>query len=192
MTKTAQLRIPVVLTIAGMALLAAGCGGTVKTPSAGTGTGPPADGISAAYRFSRCMRAHGVANFPDPVVHSSAGHVAVGIRVTPGASGSPQFKSAQKACAGILPGPGGGNGGPSPQQLAARVKGLVSFAACMRSHHVPNFPDPTTQGRLSLAMVTAAGINLHAPAVRAAAMGCASASEGQVTAAQVAQALGPA
>jgi hypothetical protein len=189
MTKTSPLRIPVVLAIAGSALLAAGCGGAGKAPSAGTGTKPPAAFISAAYKFSRCMRAHGVASFPDPIVHSSANQQVVGIRVTPALSGAPQFKSAQKACAGILPDPGNNSVGRSGPQLAARVRGLVSFAGCMRSHHVPTFPDPTSQGQISPSMLSAAGIDLKAPAVRAAAMGCVPASEGQLTSAQVAQAL---
>lgn len=191
MTKTRRLRIPVVLAIAGSALLAAGCG-SAKPPSAGTSSSPPGDGISAAYKFSRCMRAHGVASFPDPVVHSSAGSTEVGIRVTPGLTGSPQFKSAQKACGGILPGPGSNNDGRSPQQIAVRVKGLVSFAGCMRTHHVPTFPDPTSQGQITPSMLSAAGIDLKAPAVRAAAIGCVPASEGQLTSAQITQALGPA
>ncbi|MDQ6777403.1 MAG: hypothetical protein M3071_14560 [Actinomycetota bacterium] len=190
MTKTTQLRIPVVLATA--ALAAAGCGGTATPPSPATGSAPPKNIVSAAYRFSRCMRQHGVTGFPDPVVRSSPGHESVGIRITPVLTGSPQFKSAQKACQGIMPGPGPGNGGPSAAQTAARVKGLVAFAGCMRSHHVPTFPDPTTQGQITPSMLTAAGIDLHAPAARAAAVACVPASGGQLTAAQVAQALGPA
>jgi hypothetical protein len=190
MTKTTQPRIAVVLAIAGGALLAAGCGGTAKPP-ANAGNGSPKDGITAAYKFSKCMREHGVSSFPDPVVQSSPGHQSVGIAVTPTLTGSPNFPSAQKACQGIMPGsgPGGGNG-PSPQQIAAHVKGMVSFAGCMRSHHVPTFPDPSTRGDLTPAMLSAAGINLHAPAVRAAAIACVPASQGQLTAAQVTRALG--
>lgn len=192
MTKTTQLSIPVALAIAGSALLLAGCGSGGKSPNASTGSQPPANGISAAYRFARCMRDHGVAGFPDPIVHSSAGQTEVGIHVTPGLTGSPQFKSAQHACGGILPGPNSSNDGRSPQQLAAHIKGLVSFAGCMRSHHVPTFPDPTTQGQITPSMLSAAGIDLKAPAVRAAALACVPASEGQLTSAQIVQALGPA
>jgi hypothetical protein len=190
MTNTMQPRIAVVLAIAGGALLAAGCGGTVKPP-ANSAAGAPGNGVAAAYRFSRCMRDHGVTSFPDPVVHSSAGHESVGIAVTPALTSSPAFSSAQKACQGIIPGsgPGGGNG-PSPQQVAAHVKGMVSFARCMRSHHVPTFPDPSTEGNVTPAMLSAAGVDLHAPAVRAAALACVPASQGQLTAAQITHALG--
>jgi hypothetical protein len=135
------------------------------------------------------MRQHGVADFPDPVVHSSATSQMIGIRVTPGITGSPSYTSAQKACAGIMPGPGNSNVGPSPQQQAAREKGLLGFATCMRRHQVPSFPDPNSNGRLSIQMVNAAGIDLHAPAVKTAAQECVSASDGQITAAAVAQAV---
>jgi hypothetical protein len=189
MTKTRRLPAATVLAIT---LAAAGCGGTTKPPSGGTGgSGPPKNVVSAAYKFSRCMRQHGVSSFPDPTVQSSPGHQQIGIHVTPALTGSPQFTSAQKACQGIMPGPGNGNDGQSAQQLAAHLKGMVSFADCMRSHHVPTFPDPTTQGNITPPMLTAAGIDLHAPAVRAAAVTCVPASQGQLTAAQVTQALGP-
>jgi hypothetical protein len=58
--------------------------------------------------FSRCMRAHGIADFPDP---TSGG----GLRISAGAGSdlnpnSPAFQSAQKACSKSvgLPGLGGG------------------------------------------------------------------------------------
>lgn len=188
MRKTTQLGTPVVLAIT---LAAAGCGGTTKPPSAGTGGTPPKNIVSSAYKFSRCMRQHGVSGFPDPVVNSSPGHQSVGIQVTPTETGSPRFASAQKACQGIMPGSGNGDSGRSPQQLAAHIKGMVAFAGCMRSRHVPTFPDPSTQGQITPAMLSAANINLHAPAVRAAAIACVPASQGQLSAAQVTQALGP-
>jgi hypothetical protein len=187
MRPTTQLPIPVVLAIT---LAAAGCGASAKPPSAGTGSAPPKSIVSSAYKFSRCMRQHGVPGFPDPVVSSSPGHQSVGISVTPTETGSPDFQSAQHACQGIMPG-SNGNDGQSPQQLAAHVKGMVAFADCMRSHHVPTFPDPSTRGQLTPAMLSSAGINLHAPAVRAAAVACVPASQGQLNAAQVTQALGP-
>jgi hypothetical protein len=53
---------------------------------------------------------------------------------------------------------------------------------------VSNFPEPNAQGDLTPEMLTAAGINVHAPAVDAAASACVSASDGQISAANVAQA----
>lgn len=187
---TVQLRIAIVSAMAGTAVLLAGCGGAAKPPSGGSAAGaPPKDGIAAAYKFSRCMRDHGVSSFPDPVVHSTSTSQSVGIRITPGISGSPSFNSAQKACQGILPGAGNSNDGQTAAQQAAHRKGLLGFATCMRSHQVPSFPDPNTQGDITPQMLTAAGLNLHAPAVGAAARACISSSDGVVNAAAVQRAI---
>ena len=59
----------------------------------------------------------------------------------------------------------------------------------MRKHGFPSFPDPTSQGRLTLAMITHAGINLQQPAVLQAGDACVSVSHGQITKADVAQAV---
>jgi hypothetical protein len=173
------------LATASAALLGAGCGG--QGPSSPQAAGGPSRSIDAAYKYARCMRQHGVASFSDPRVINEPGHQAVGIHITPAISGSPQFKTAQHACRGIMP---DNTNGPSPQERAARLKGLLGFASCMRTHHVPTFPDPNSQGQLRPETLTAAGIDLHAPAVRAAARECVPASDGQVSAAQVAQAVG--
>jgi hypothetical protein len=67
-----------------------------------------------ALNFSKCMRSHGVPNFPDPEISHSGG--GVGIRIGGRGSGiepnSPQFKAAQKTCQSDLPRPPGAKGGP--------------------------------------------------------------------------------
>ena len=91
--------------------------------------------------YSRCMRAHGVPDFPDP---SADG----GFRVPVGSgasTSSPTVKAAQTKCTKLLPGGGlpgrpGSGSAPSTQTLAH----WVTVARCMRRHGVPNFPDPTT------------------------------------------------
>jgi hypothetical protein len=71
-----------------------------------------------ALRFSRCMRARGVPNFPDPSIKSNGSGVAVTIRLHAGSGGidphSPQFQAAQQACRSILPKPGKNASGNSP------------------------------------------------------------------------------
>ena len=59
----------------------------------------------------------------------------------------------------------------------------------MRNHGVNNFPDPTAQGQLTLGMVSTAGVDLHAPSVRSAALACVPASHGALTTAVVERAL---
>jgi hypothetical protein len=186
MCRLTQLRIPLILAIVSAALLAAGCGGKASPGSASTNGGAvPRTIVSAAYKYSSCMRKNGVESFPDPTVVNQPGQHGLTIHLSPGVAGSPSFDAARKACGHILPSPANGNGGESPQQLAAHLKGVVAFASCMRSHGFSTFPDPTTQGQLTPEMLSAAGINLHAPAVQSVGKACVPASEGQITDADV-------
>jgi hypothetical protein len=66
---------------------------------------------------------------------------------------------------------------------------LLAFARCLRSHGVPKFPDPDSRGQLPLETVQAAGVDLHAPAVLTAARACVGVTHGQITMAQVEQAI---
>ena len=170
--------------IAGVAVLAAGCGSQSPSGTAGasaqSGNG---NGVSAAYAYSRCMRGHGLPNFPDPKVSTSPGHTSVGIAVNPSETGSPKFKSAQKACSGILPAP------PSPAQQQAQQRAhkqvLLAFARCIRSKGIQRFPDPNAQGQLPLPSVTAAGVDIHSRQFLDAATACVGVTHGQITAAQI-------
>ncbi len=59
----------------------------------------------AALEMADCMRAHGVPNFPDPIVQRApGGGVGVGISATGGGPSpkSPAFLGAQKLCAPLL------------------------------------------------------------------------------------------
>lgn len=167
---------------AGLALLAAGCGGS--TQSNGSSSSPPA---AAAHRdavataFSRCVRAHGLPNFPDPSASNP--------KPTPqqlGVSES-QFQAALSPCTHLLP-----NGGVSQQTAAqdrTRLADELSFARCMRSRGVARFPDPTAQGDLSVQMVQSQGIDIHSPAVLRVVTACLPASHGALTPAKVREAL---
>lgn len=105
------------------------------------------------------------------------------------AAGSPQFKTAQKACRGIMPAPGNVSPIQLAQQQHAREQNVLAFARCLRSHGVPDFPDPTSKGHLTLQMVTAAGVDLQAPGVLTAAKACIGVSHGAITAADVERAV---
>ena len=118
---------------------------------------------------------------------TTPGGGSVGIRqVVPASIGqSPKFKSAQKACAGILPPPG--SSGPDHQGPSKQV--LLAFARCLRSHRVPAFPDPDSQGRLTLQMINAAGVDLKAPSFFTAARSCVGVTHGQITIGLLAKAI---
>jgi hypothetical protein len=134
------------------------------------------------------MRAHGVSNFPDPKIHQDGNHVSVMIRIDPSITSSPAFKSAQQTC-GKLIGLGTAAQGPSGAALQRRTQDALAFARCMRARGFPNFPDPTARGQLTPQMVTAAGINLHQPAVLHAGLACTSVTHGLITRADVERAV---
>jgi hypothetical protein len=54
---------------------------------------------------------------------------------------SSQYQAATRACGHLLP--GGGSGTRTPAEVRQWWNGMLSFARCMRSHGVSNWPDPT-------------------------------------------------
>jgi hypothetical protein len=171
--------------LSGLALLAAGCG---SSPHTGSASQSPPDLVTAAFKYASCMRDHGATNFPDPqVTPGPAGQTAIRQVVSP--ARLPHFKAAQKACAAIMPGQSNANPTQHAAQQHAREQDLLAFAKCLRSHGVTNFPDPTSQGRLTLEMVNAAGVDLHAPVVLTAAKACLGAARGAITGADVERAV---
>lgn len=168
--------------IAGLAVLAAGCGSNGPATTTGQSAQNSAqNGVSQAYAFSRCMRSHGLPNFPDPKVSTSPGHASVGIAVNPSETSSPKFNSAQKACQGILPAPNS----HSAQHSGPSKQVLLAFARCMRDKGIHGFPDPDAQGQLRLPAVSAAGVDIHSRQFLAAATSCVAVTHGQITAAQI-------
>lgn len=84
--------------------------------------------------YAACMRSHGVSDFPDPNSNGT-------LLLPQGADlSSPQFQSAQQACQSLLAGGAAGPPSTADQQKA------VQYAACMRAHGYPNYPDPTVTG----------------------------------------------
>ena len=86
------------------------------------------------------MRSHGVPKYPDP---TTSGLVKESLQQL-GVSSS-RFQSAQRACQHLLP--NGGNGPSRAQVQYVRALSL-HFAQCVRSHGVPNFPDPGSGGQV--------------------------------------------
>lgn len=171
--------------LAAFSLLAAGCGGGsphIATVASSTTSATTTSGsqLSAMVAFSQCMRSHGVPNFPDPE-HYAGGNVKLTIH---NLSPSP---SALNACTDLLPTNGGSQ--QSAHQRQTQLADELSFARCMRGHGVSNFPDPTAQGELTVAMVQAQGIDVHAPAVLRVVQACLPASHGGLTMAKVREAL---
>jgi hypothetical protein len=131
-----------------VAVVAAGCGGTPSssgtstaaartgsntTTTAHTSTANHTSTLTArekAVKFSECLRANGVSDFPDP--NASGEFPSYGISVSKTA-----WTKAVAACKALQP-PGSLNAHLTPTQFSAALK----FAQCIREHGVPDFPDP--------------------------------------------------
>ena len=123
--------------------------------SSSSSSGPP---HKSAVAYARCMRAHGLPNFPDPDGNGR-------FNAKPDLD-SPQFAAAQQACKDLLPNGENKttNGGHlTPEQQAQMLK----FARCMRGHGIKNFPDPTGKG-----MALGDGVDPNSPQFQAAEKAC--------------------
>jgi hypothetical protein len=124
--------------VLGVAVITAGCGDSSGAGSGGSGS-PKAELLA----YARCVRSHGVSDFPDPTTLPGGG-VAFQIDAGPGSDlnhNDPAFKSANQACRALGPG-GQRSGRPGGANIAAELR----WARCLRSHGVPSFPDPNSQG----------------------------------------------
>jgi hypothetical protein len=150
----------VITVMAATALLAAACGGSPS--SAGFGGSPNAGGSanSQALAYSRCVRSHGIPNFPDP---DSSGQIPKEKILQLGVSDS-RLRAATGACTHLNP---YSSSGSQPTAGAQTIAERLSFSRCMRAHGVPNFPDPNDTGNYDLH-----GIDPHSPVVKSAALTC--------------------
>jgi len=131
-----MFRFAITGALASLAMATAAC----SVPGVGAATpSPTPDPYKLALKFSQCMRENGVPDFPDPQT-SSDGHFGIqingnGTTLDPSSS---QFQAATQACNKYSPKNGPGGNQPSAKDRQA----MLAFAACMRSHGVPDFPDP--------------------------------------------------
>ena len=143
-------------------LLATACGGGSSPAATATGGSTR---VQAALAYARCMRSHGVPDFPDP---DNNGNFHLDNSV------SSQETAANQACNHLL------NVGTqlNAAQRQHTLSQLVKYAQCMRAHGVPNFPDPRiTSGGIGVPSgftFDTSGRNLgqKSPQYQAAAQAC--------------------
>jgi hypothetical protein len=146
------VRALAVAALVAVALLGEGCGGSkapsvaslVTTSTAETTTTSAAKPGRAA--FASCLSSHGFqASVGSAAATGSRALSVFGVAIAGNVDpSSAQFQSALQACRKFLP--GGGPPALTPAQQAEHAKAMASFAACMRKHGVPSFPDPNGQG----------------------------------------------
>jgi hypothetical protein len=162
-----------------LAVVTAGCGSSSGDPGvaslggAATTTTTENDGStgttakeSGGRAFAACMRSHGVPNFPDPTAGGGGISIGPGSGINPD---SPQFQSAERTCQRLLP----AGKRASPADQAKMRDQLLKFSACMRSHGVPNFPDPQfSAGGARVKIGGGSGINPNSPQFKQAQREC--------------------
>lgn len=172
--RTRSRRAGLLVAAASIALLATACGstggaGTASSASASPGSSSPADSGGSSngnvatqaqqLSYARCMRAHGMPDFPDPSPGGGFGGRTAGMQ------GDPNYQTANDACHGLLPAGGGAN------KAQQNVSAFLQHAQCMRAHGVPDYPDPQP-GVNPRTALQQAGINVNSPQVAAASRAC--------------------
>jgi hypothetical protein len=117
---------------------AAACGGgSGAHPSNASDSSPWSTARVIAY--AKCMRAHGVPNYPEPSNGNSGTSIAgTGINMP-----SSAFQSAKAKCYQLMPG-----GVPDTHATQQQITQALESATCMRDHGFPNFPDPVVTSKL--------------------------------------------
>ncbi len=126
--------------------------------------------------MSKCMRANGVTNFPDPREGPNGGGVgwpgggpvmiSSDVLLIMGQQfAGPVVASAAKTCQEYM-----APSGPPPVVSESERVAAIANAECMRKHGVPNFPDPTFSGGQFNAGL--GGVDPQSPAFKQAAAAC--------------------
>jgi hypothetical protein len=148
-----------VAVLAVAALLTAACGG--GSPGA---AGSPQTGqvrVAQALAFAHCMRSHGAPNFPDP---DSSGGIVIKKSLMESSFNAPG--PARAACVHLLPKYALTL---TPAQQEQHQRQELAFAACMRRHGFPDFPDGWSG---NIGQLISAGIDPNSPQLNAALTKC--------------------
>lgn len=165
----ARLRLARLATpLAAAVTLIAACGGGSHQGGANGGQGR----VQQLDEFAQCMRSHGVLNFyyaagtppasSSGTVLSIMGHYVTGVNPR-----TTEFAAASKACKHLLPGSGG-----RQAMTQQQVDSLLRFAACMRAHGYPDYPDPIVQNGGVIEKPLPGGIDTSSPQYQAAEKTC--------------------
>src|SRR5262249_34051442 len=119
-------------------------------------------GRASMLAYARCMRAHGITDFPDPDAHGN-----LGLNGQPGSDLDPNsaaYKAANNACKSLLPPPQAPPKGTQAQNLA--------YARCMRAQGISDFPDPKPDGSLQIQASPGGDLDPNNPQYKAAHDAC--------------------
>jgi hypothetical protein len=155
------------LLLSGALITACGSGGGSKGP--GVASVSPSGGASSSagspkasmLAYARCMRAHGITNFPDP---NASGNLELngeqGSDLDPN---SVAFKAADAACKSLM---------PAVQAPKGAKAQNLAYARCMRAHGISDFPDPAPDGGLRIQSSPGSDLDSSNPRYKAANDAC--------------------
>lgn len=119
-----------------------------------------------AVAYAKCMRSHGVPDFPDPGGSSAGSNTFLGIALPASINPqSPAFQSANTVCQKVV-----ATGGLAKPPITEQQKlALLASAECMRKHGVSDFPDPTFPNSGGISQ---SGVDPQSPAFEHAVRAC--------------------
>jgi hypothetical protein len=162
------------LAVGGLVLLLAACssgssgshvaqlGSTATQNSSAARTAAASSQQVGAVGFAQCMRSNGLSKWPDP--DSSGAFDKTKITTQQLGVSSATLQTAQNTCQHLLP-------AASVTQQRLNGAQALQFAGCVRSHGVPNFPDPDGSGRIPDPATS--GVDQGSPQFQAANVACA-------------------
>jgi hypothetical protein len=155
-------------------LLGAACSHASSGPGvAGAGSSAPpttsssGGALGSALTYSKCMRNHAIADFPDP---DSRGNIDIKDLLNEGSHpdlqpDNSQFQAAERACQSLQP----TESAAQQRQDAAQA---LEWSHCVRAHGITSVPDPDSTGNIHVASIRAAGVDVTSSQFRAAARAC--------------------
>jgi len=146
---------------AGTVLLAAACGSPAGSAAS------PSRLYQQSLTYSRCMRSHGVPDFPI-LKQGPGGSLVHPVSPPAGMLTAPGYDAAFRTCLKLAV----MGGGSRARYQAAALQGLKQ-AECMRAHGITNYPSPgTLDGGIHSPDFTAIGLDPHTLQFQAAAKAC--------------------
>jgi hypothetical protein len=145
--------------LAAVAALVVGCSDASPTGHQQPTATSTADMLAVWRDFAACARTHGVPDLPDPTIGPD------GKVVFPGFENRSAPDSVRAGCQQILDRlPADGRPSAAPTDIPA----LLRFAACMRVHGFPDWPDPQANGTFPAGQLP----NKKTPALISAMQAC--------------------
>lgn len=156
-------RAAVLAAAAGISVLIAACGGS-SSSSGASGSSPYAEALS----YAQCMRSNGEPTWPDP---DSQGQFEINAQSMHIDVGSTLYASANRSCQHLYPGGIHSGLNLTAQQQQSLLSQGLKFVACMRTHGVPDMPDPRVSSH-GFGFPAPADLSPNSPQYKSAQQAC--------------------